>query len=260
MAAKVICIIQQKGGVGKTTTACTVAHALARAGRSTLLIDLDPQGQLAPLLGLQRSSGASHLITTNPNSPADSSKLLRLPISANREKLWIITGNERTAEAQVAINDPHNPKPVSHIWSVLRTLVRTELDYIIMDTSPSVGGIQERAAWAADCLVIPVATEYASLNALENTNNLIKTLIYKHAWRGTVLGYLPTFYDDTTRESERAWQDLNKLYPGLVLPRIHRATIMRECWQAQKTIYELAPKCRPALEYEAVTKDMMRKI
>jgi chromosome partitioning protein len=71
-------------------------------------------------------------------------------------------------------------------------------------------------------------------------------------WRGSILGILPTFYDDVTRESKATLEDLKKQYGELVLGPIHRATILRECAVEGKTIFELDPHCRAARQYQSL--------
>jgi len=124
------------------------------------------------------------------------------------------------------------------------------MDYIIFDTSPSVGGLQERAIWAADLVIIPCATEFASLEAVGNTIVTLQTLKNERRWEGGLLGILPTFYDNKTRESRNSLADLKRDFGEKVLLPIHAATVLRECWSVGKTIFEYAAESRASQEYE----------
>jgi len=259
MAAKVICVMQQKGGVGKTTTACNIAHALARAGHPTLLIDFDPQGQDAVMLGMKSEQGVFYFLTADPNDP-DSVNMVRPWIrKTGRDNLWLIAGNEKTGLAQIALSQG-GEKPYSYVRSQLNPFIRNGLGYVVLDTSPSVGGLQERAIWASDVLLVPTSTEFASLQALTHSMVTAHDLAQDKGWKGGVLGILPTFYDETTRESRLAMERLNRSSFGCeILNPIHRATILRECWAARKTIFEMAPKSRSADEYQDLADIILKR-
>jgi len=257
MNAKVVCIVHQKGGVAKTTTACTLAHALTRAGQKVLLIDLDPQGQDAIFFGLEPESGAANFIMTSVDDARGQRNLEAWVLESGRENLALIAGNEDTATAQIYLYTPR-PKPVSYIRGQLRPFMR-RFDYILFDTSPSVGGVQEGAAWAADLVLIPTATEFAAQVALANTLDLLQVLTREKGWQGQLFGILPTFYDTTTLASRKAKKSLEESFePGLILPAIHRATILRECWLTGTTIFEKDPQARPAKEYQVIANMLMR--
>jgi chromosome partitioning protein len=154
-----------------------------------------------------------------------------------------------TASAQMILSAQE--QPISYIRDLLKTFIRDHLDYIFFDTSPSVGGLQERAIWAADLVIVPTATEFASLDSLSKTISTIQTLRDKKRWSGGLLGILPTFYD-STRESSDSLADLQGTFRNKVLSPIHRATVFRECWSEGKTIFEYAPESRSANEYQAL--------
>jgi chromosome partitioning protein len=254
MAAKIITVSNQKGGVGKTTTSVNLAAYLAKCGSQVLLIDLDPQGQCATSLGMDPEQGTFYLLMITQSSPHEIAFVKRFLRPTGRENLSLIPGNQATAQAQSSIQE----KPISYLKEVVRTFARDGMDYIIFDTSPSVGGLQERAIWAADLVIIPCATEFASLEAVGNTIVTLQTLKNERGWGGGLLGILPTFYDIKTRESRNSLADLKRDFGEKALPPIHTATILRECWSVGKTIFEYAPESRASQEYETFA-NLVRK-
>ena len=173
--------IQQGGGFlpYKTTTAVSLGAGLALKGRDILLIDLDPQGQCAITLGLSPEPGAFYLLTmgSTPNETAFIRQYVR---NTGREHLWLLAGDQTTMAAQTVLNAQE--KPISAVRDAVSRFARSGLQYIIFDTAPSVGGIQERAIWAADLVLIPTSTEYLSTDSVRK---IVDTLIYlqkEKAW------------------------------------------------------------------------------
>lgn len=260
MKPKVICVTNQKGGVGKTTTAVSLAHGLTRKGKAVLLIDLDPQGQAATALGMGPEPGAFYLLTLG-RTPQEVGFVQQWVRHTGRENLWLLAGSQETMAAQTVLNAAN--KPVSHIREAIipimtRALGEKALDYVLFDTAPSVGGIQERAIWASDLVLIPTATEFLSVDGVKKVSDTMLVLQNDKAWRGALLGVLPTFYDEQTRESASAFNDLQHGFGERVLAPIHRATLLRECAAEGVTIFEKDSRSRAAEEYRAVVDRVLR--
>ena len=255
MSTKLICIANQKGGVGKTTTAVSLAHGLSQKGRKVLLIDLDPQGQSATALGRSPEPGVFYLLTMGmtPQETAFVQSWMRF---SGREGLYLLPGDQQTMAAQTVLNA--QDQPISAIRHSISRFFKEGLDYIIFDTAPSVGGIQERAVWASDLVIVPTATEFLSADGVSKVLSMLSILQEKKNWQGNLLGILPNFYDEQTRESKATMENLHERFNTSILAPIHRATILRECVAAGQTIFEADPLCRAAKEYLALTQLVLK--
>lgn len=240
----------QKGGVGKTTTAVSLAHGLALRGRRVLLVDFDPQGQCATALGVQQEPGTFNALV---NPSADLRQWIR---DTGREGLDLLPGDRSTATAQIVINAEN--RPVDAIADLFKPYA-PDYDYVIFDTAPSVGGIQERAIFASDRVLIPTATEFLSMDGLSQIMTMIGSLQSTHTWIGRLAGILPTFYDEQTTESKQSMAQLTEAFGDSVLRPIHRATVLRECAAEGLTIFERAPSSRASTEYETLSGEIIRQ-
>jgi chromosome partitioning protein len=175
---------------------------------------------------------------------------------SGREGLYLLPGDQQTMAAQTVLDA--QDKPISAIRHSINRFFKEGLHYIIFDTAPSVGGIQERAVWASDLVIVPTATEFLSADGVSKILLMMSILQEKKNWRGNLLGILPTFYDEQTRESKATIDALRERFDASVLPPIHRATLLRECAAEGQTIFEIDPLCRAAKEYQALTQQVMK--
>jgi chromosome partitioning protein len=243
----ILTITNQKGGVGKTTTVISIAHGLALTGKRVLIIDLDPQGQVAEFLDIQPAPGVFGLLIAE-QSHSD--------VSVNaRERLDIIPGDKKTSTAQnIMASDPES-YPLEHIAQAIRS-ARQDYDYILFDTSPSIGGLQERAIWASHYVILPVTTDYPAIQGLGASLKTIDALV-RRGWPGKILGILPTKFDQVTSASAEAMTYLKQNFSPILLAPIYQATVLRDCAASGETIFERNPGHRVAQDYQGLVKRVL---
>jgi len=242
----IITIANQKGGVGKTTTAVTLAHGLALKNNNVLLADLDPQGQCASHLGYSQADGVFNLLVNMP-------PLRDVVHTTKRANLWLLPGSKRTktAETMMVIE----ARGINTLASLLENRINGDhLHFLILDTAPSVGGLQENALFACDLLLIPTAVDYLSL---EGVNQILQTLAALARPAPPAIRILPTFHDGVTNESHTNLEQLQQAFANVLLSPIHRAVALRECPALGKTIFEHAPESRAAQEYAHVVWEVL---
>lgn len=213
---RVIAIANQKGGVGKTTTAINLAACLALADQRTLLVDLDPQANATSGLGLDKHNlTASVYDVLIGRLPANQSVL---PTGIGH--LWIIPSSMDLAGAQVELVDIEGREYLLN--SALRPLCE-DYDYVLIDCPPSLGLITLNALAAADSVLIPIQCEYY---ALEGITSLLETIELARAHLNPDLrieGVLLTMFDSRTRLAAQVANEVREHFTdqayAAVIPR-----------------------------------------
>jgi chromosome partitioning protein len=208
----VFAVANQKGGVGKTTTAVNVAAAIAAAGVPTLLIDLDPQCNATVSLGQPRTlrpnsydvlCGASSAAAAIQESPVD--------------LLSLIPSGVGLAGASVEL--PQVPGSERHLRNALEPL-RERFRFVLIDCPPSLGPITVNALVAADSVIVPVQTEYFALEGLAQVLETI-SLVKRELNPGLkVAGMVLTMHDARTRLGRDVERDVREHFPGLVFDTV----------------------------------------
>lgn len=231
----ILTLANQKGGVGKTTTAVTLAHGLALAGQRTLLVDLDPQGHVAFSLGLDKAPGLYRLVV-------DEEKIAEVALFG-REQLDIVPGDKKTEKAKRTIVISNFPTE-----TISRLLKDAPYDVVILDMAPSLDVLHVSALMASDWVLIPTRLDAM---AVDGVNEVLRSM-GEVAERGHRLGYsiLPTFFDRTTRETVVQLKALVETFNGHVWPPIPQDTRAREAPAFGKSLWEYCPRSPATIGYE----------
>src|SRR3989344_1584319 len=208
--ARVIAIVNQKGGVGKTTTSVNLGAYLAQQGKFVLLVDLDPQANATSGLGIDHKNVSSGLYE------ALSGKInLREVVQAtNHDGYRLVPATAALAGANIELVGVEDRE---HYLAKLLDEVRGQYDFILIDCPPSLGLLTINALVAADEVLIPVQAEYFALEGLGQlfeTINLVKENLKPSL---TILGAVITMFDSRNKLSEAVMTELYKFFPDKIL-------------------------------------------
>lgn len=249
---KIICIANQKGGVGKTTTAINLSASLAAAERKTLLIDCDPQGNASNGMGVDKS-----LIDDKNLYHALSGKvpLEDVIVGTRIPTLDIIPSNQDLVGVEVEfVSLPDREKK-------LRNLVRnlnTHHEYIIIDCPPSLGYLTVNALVASDLLIIPLQCEYFAMEGLGHLLRTVKLVKARLNPSLSLAGILLTMFDTRNRLSHRVTEDVRNCFGKKVFEAvIPRNVKLSECPSHGLPIILYDIKSRGASSYMELTKEIL---
>ncbi|MGR8929050.1 MAG: ParA family protein [Gammaproteobacteria bacterium] len=248
MTPRIVAVLNQKGGVGKTTTSVNLAHALARLGNKVTVIDLDPQCHLSVALGevSRRRSGIDAVMIGNSRFSEQC-----LPV---RENLNLVVAGPRLQEIEQLDTGG------KHRGDLLRDAFANDLfdqDYIFIDCPPSSGILVANALIAADELLVPMTSDYLALQGLSHLMGTIKrfenALKRKYRLRLVMSRYIPT-----RRLSKEVLDTIKKYFPGQILATpIRETAALAECPSFGKTIFEYRPGWRSANDFKSLADDFI---
>jgi len=252
---KIIAIANQKGGVGKTTTAVNLGAALAELGKRILIVDLDPQANATSSFGLQ---GVGDISLYEPLLGEASITEKILP--TRREGLFIVPADLDMAGAEVEI--ARMPNHLTRLTETLRPLHTDQtFDFVFLDCPPSLGILMSNALAAADELLTPIQCEYFALEGLVKIVRLIEQVLDSGANDRLELGgIVMTMFDARTKLGQQVVADVRKHFGERVYETvIPRSVRLSEAPSFGKSILEYASSGPAAKAYRALAREFMKR-
>lgn len=248
----IIAVLNQKGGVGKTTTAINLGAYLARSGKSVLLIDFDPQGNATSGLGLDKQQLDSTTYEVLLGS-AEADKAIQETETAG---LNILPANANLAAAEIELVDRGSRElMLNKVTSGLN------YDFIIIDCPPALSLLTINALSAADWLLVPVQAEYYALEGLSQLLSVMQRVRSGLNTKLELLGVFITMYDSRTSLSEQVYDELKKHFGDKVLTTVvPRNVKLAEAPSHGKAIVDHDKWSKGARAYKQLAKEVQKRV
>ncbi|MGZ5043165.1 MAG: ParA family protein [Methylobacter sp.] len=245
---RIVAIINQKGGVGKTTTTVNLCHAIAESGSKVTVIDLDPQGHLAISLGItaRNIGGIDEAMLKE--------KKVQQQLISVRDNLQLVAAGSKLKDVE-QLTSNNSPRGV-----LLRDALHGSLndqDFVFIDCPPSSGLLVANALIAADEILIPMASDFLALQGLSHLMGTIKR--FERALQRKYKTLLVmSRYSPNRRISGQVLNVLLTYFPNQILATVIRETaLLAECPSFGKTILEYSPKSRSARDFRSLAHDFL---
>ena len=209
----VISVTNQKGGVGKTTTAINLAYYLSKSGKKTLLIDFDPQGNATSVFGINKND----LIYTSSEVVAGSCTLDAAILPTDYKNLYVVPTVPALANTEAELSQADKR------FSRLKTAIASSdynFDYIIIDSPPSLSLLTVNGLIASNYILLPVQTEFYALEGLGQLLETVKLIRKGMNPELDIIGVLPTMVDSRTVLSSQVHEEIKKHFPGKVFDTV----------------------------------------
>jgi chromosome partitioning protein len=249
----VISVTNQKGGVGKTTSAVNIAYYLAKMGKRTLLVDFDPQGNATSGLGIDKQA----LAITMTDVILETKLLKDAIIETKHKNLYLAPTTPHLANTEVELAQANRR------FTRLKNAIDNTpgYDFVIIDSPPSLSLLTVNGLIAARYILLPVQAEFYALEGLGQLLETIKLIRKNMNPTLDLLGVLPTMVDGRTTLSGQVYEEIKKHFPG----KVFKATIPRNIRLAEAPSHGLPVGAydrfsKGARAYKAVTKEVIERV
>ncbi len=252
MAKAIIAILNQKGGVGKTTTAINLAAYLAKAGKRVVVADFDPQGNATSGLGIDKSA----LQLTLYDMLVGEAEAADIMVETHIDGLAVLPSNPQLAAAEVDLVAVKGRELLGR-----KALAEVDADYIFIDCPPSLGLLSINALSAATHIIVPVQAEYYALEGLGQLMGVVQRVRQALNTQLQLLGVLITMYDSRTALAEQVKTELAKHFDQKVFKTlVPRNVRLAEAPSFGRTIMEHDKWSKGARAYKSLTKEVIKRV
>ncbi len=249
--AQIIAIVNQKGGVGKTTTTLNLGAYLASLGKQVLLVDLDPQANATSGLGIEHQKLEAGLY----EAILGQKRIQEVIVKTKQKRYSVAPATVALAGAGIEMVTMENRE---FRLALLLEELRSDYDYIIIDGPPSLGLLTVNSLVAADAIMIPIQSEYYALEGLGQLLDTIKLVQDNLKPSLEILGAVVTMFDKRNRLSGAVLEELKQHFPGKIFSSIiPRSVKLAEAPSHGLSILQYHPRSRGALAYESLAQELI---
>ncbi|MDY5934172.1 MAG: AAA family ATPase [Oscillospiraceae bacterium] len=250
--AKIIAVVNQKGGVGKTTSTVNLAASVALKGQKVLLMDIDPQGNATSGLGVNKRE----LETSSYDVIVNALPIEKAIRKTEFENLWVLPSNMNLAGAELELVD------MKHRESKIKNAVapiKSDFDFIFLDCPPSLGLITLNALCAADTVLVPIQCEYYALEGLSQLMSTIRQVKRLYNPHIEMEGVLLTMYDGRLNLTQQVVGELKRFFPKKVYATaIPRNVKLSEAPSYGLPIHYYDKNSKGAAAYDALADEFLK--